>query len=335
MTKTLGALVSVVLVVSAAACDDDPVTSPSVTAPDAGAQPTPDGGAPNQQPPIENNPAPEQGLYVVDYRGAIVHMSLEDGTIHKTYGTQGSGEHQFVDPTGIAATKKHLYIADQGNLRLVRLARLDGAGWKAWSPGAGIEPYGVAALLSDDEKEENVVFSDYTGMQFLYAPADLEGAPKPGAKLKFNTCGVAIKKGGAAGSSGCSSGPALNTIVHPQNAEQVYTGGLNRPDGLAYLPDGTLVIADTGNNRVVCVNGASAGDFGKAGSEGDLAFQAISAVTTDLRGRIYVADTTNAKIVRVDDCEGTNPKVLWQKTDAIDQITALAAVGPYMSARRP
>ena len=125
------------------------------------------------------------------------------------------------------------------------------------------------------------------------------------------------------------------TAASPQNAEQVYTGGLVRPDGLAYLPDGTLVIADVGNDRVVCVKGASAGDFGKAGSEGDLAFQAISAVTTDLRGRIYVADTTNDKIVRVDDCKGANPKVLWQKTDAIDQITALAAVGPYMSARRP
>ena len=339
MKKALGAFLPILLVALVVACDDDEPSEASAPGADAAApsQNTPDGGPSSQQPPsMEVDPAPEQGLYVADYRGSIVHMSLDDGTVYKTYGTEGTGEHQFIQPAKLAATKKHLYIADYGNRRLVRLDRLDGTGWKAWTPGEGIEPYGVAAFLSEDEKEEIVAFSDYAGMQFLYAPEGFAGAPVVGAKLKFNTCGVALSKtGGAAGSAGCSSGPALSTIVHPRTGEQVYTGGLTRPDSLAYLPDGTLVIGDLGSKRVVCVKGASAGNFGKPGSEGDLEFQSVDAVATDLRGRIYVGDATRNRIVRVDDCNGASPKVLWDNGSEIDQLTGLVAVGPYLSVRNP
>ncbi len=327
---------------SVLACNDDDSSGGTAAGGDAGAfVPTQsDGGSSSgQSPPGVVANGPQQGLYVTDYAGALFHLSLEDGSELGKYGTEGDGANAYRRPSGIAATKKHLYVADTGNHRLVRLTVASGAGWKTLDLAPTAEPHGVGALLSADEKEEKVVFSDYAGMQFFTAPPDLAGAPAPGAKLQFNTCGVALREGESAGSTGCTSGPALNVVVNPNSGERIYpasagTGELSRPDGLAYLPDGTLVIADTGNFRVLCAKGPSArNDFGKQGDATDLEFRSVSAIATDARGRIFVADTTRKRVVRVDDCRGANPKVF--DTAAISQMTGLAAVGPYEGAAQP
>ncbi len=329
--RTLTLLTAAAACLALAACDDKDTNAPPAS-PDGGGVSVPDGSS-TQSPPGVIVEGPQQGLYVTDYAGALFHLSLEDGTVHGKYGTPGTGRDQYSRPTGITATKKHLFVADNGNRRLVRLTVASGAGWKELALGTEVEPHGVAALLSADEKEETVVFSDYPGMRFMIAPPDLEGTPAVGATLQFNTCGVALREGASAGSTGCTSGPALNVVVNPLNGERVHpanagTGELNRPDGLAYLPDGTLVIADTGNDRVLCARGPSSGDFGKRGSTEDLEFLGIAAITTDARGRIFVADADRKRIVRVDDCKGANPRVIYDGSD-ISQMTGLAAVGPY------
>lgn len=321
----------------APACDDDPATGAPAggdTADAGGGDGGGGGGGGSQSPPGEIALGPEQGLYVTDYAGALFHLSLEDGAVLGKYGTPGDGKDQYREPTGVAATKKHLFVADRGNRRIVRLTVASGAGWSVLTPDAPTDPYGVAAYLSEDEKEETLLFSDYDGMQFFTVPASFDAAPVKGASLDgFNACSVAIREDRALGTAGCSSGLALNIVVSASSGDRVYppsagTGELRRPDGIAFLPDGTLAIADTGNFRVLCVMGSSSGSFGKQGSEGDLELLSIAAVAADARGRIFVADPSRKRIVRVDDCDGTNPKVIYEG-ETITQITGLAAVGPY------
>ena len=64
--------------------------------------------------------------------------------------------------------------------------------------------------------------------------------------------------------------------------------------------------ADSGNHRIVTCDGPGLGDWrslGRRGS-GDHEFERPAAVAVDGSGRIYVADTGNGRIVRVDDIDG-------------------------------
>jgi hypothetical protein len=72
----------------------------------------------------------------------------------------------------------------------------------------------------------------------------------------------------------------------------------NRPQDIAWLPDGTLLVADgLGNARIAKFdrNGAFVGAFGSRGNgEGQLA--GVHGVAVDAQRRIYVADRSNHRI---------------------------------------
>lgn len=78
----------------------------------------------------------------------------------------------------------------------------------------------------------------------------------------------------------------------------------NTPSGLAIAPDGSLIVADTGNNRIrrVSPNGetstvAGNGSAGYAdGPASNAQFNGPIGVTVDARGNIYVADSYNDRI---------------------------------------
>jgi sugar lactone lactonase YvrE len=82
---------------------------------------------------------------------------------------------------------------------------------------------------------------------------------------------------------------------------------LSIPFGLAVSRDGTVFIADTGNNRVrrVTPNGtiqalAGSGLVGFAdGLGGQAMFSAPTALALDTKGNLYVADTINQRIREV------------------------------------
>jgi sugar lactone lactonase YvrE len=86
--------------------------------------------------------------------------------------------------------------------------------------------------------------------------------------------------------------------------------GLNSPEGIALAADGTVYVADTGNNRVVAIHPTTgqvtivAGD-GTAGSSGDTGpatraqLNGPTAVAVAADGTIYIADNGNGVIRRV------------------------------------
>ncbi|HQZ83480.1 MAG TPA: hypothetical protein PLR83_09680 [Pyrinomonadaceae bacterium] len=85
----------------------------------------------------------------------------------------------------------------------------------------------------------------------------------------------------------------------------VFAAGLHTPSQIAFLPDGKLIVADTGSNTIRSVDASGAvtiiagveneaGD--NDGTSTEARFRAPIGVATDAEGRIFVADTYNDRI---------------------------------------
>jgi len=80
-------------------------------------------------------------LYVVDIQGhRILVLDKNSGEELSTFGSPGSGDHNFFHPTNIAmGPNKHLYISDTSNFRVQEFTR-DGEFVKSYGAGVGTAP---------------------------------------------------------------------------------------------------------------------------------------------------------------------------------------------------
>jgi sugar lactone lactonase YvrE len=116
-----------------------------------------------------------------------------------------------------------------------------------------------------------------------------------------------------------SAGSAIVTTV-AGNGQPSYSGdggpataaGLKEPEGVALDPAGGLVIADGGNYRIrrvdpntgiistIAGGGHPPDDLGDGGPATEAALSVIGGVAVDTRGNLYIADTGNHRIRKVD-----------------------------------
>lgn len=82
------------------------------------------------------------------------------------------------------------------------------------------------------------------------------------------------------------------------------------PVAVARAPDGGLVIADRGNDRIVRVDDFGGGSWRTLGATGtgDGELRRPKGVAVDVNGRLWIADSGNRRLVRVDDITGSD----WQ-----------------------
>jgi sugar lactone lactonase YvrE len=168
-------------------------------------------------PPILGQPqaaavAPNGNIYVTDPADNLVQMFAPDGTSLGSFGGTGQAPGNLLGPLGIAVDASGaVYVADSGNKRV---QIFDGSGKfirQIGNDGSLTQPWGVAAV---NLGPGFVAVSDSVGEQIhVYRKTD----------------GAALAPWGAFGSD---------------------NGEFNQPRGIAAGADGSIYVADTGNNRI-------------------------------------------------------------------------------------
>ncbi len=179
---------------------------------------------------------------------------------------------RFSDPAGIARDASGvLYVADTGN-STIRMIAANGTVTTilgaAGVPGS-IDANGIASRF----RGPTGLALDSSGNLFI---ADTGNH----TIRKVTTAGDVSTFAGAAGQAGTTDG--TGTVAR-----------FSSPRGLAFGPDGTLFVADTGNSLIRMISPS-----GQVTTLTGATFNAPEGVTVDPSGAVYVADTGN-EVIRV------------------------------------
>jgi uncharacterized protein (TIGR03437 family) len=194
-------------------------------------------------------------------------------------------------PIGLALDGSgNLYIADSGNERIRRVTP-DGI-------ISTIVGTGTASSTGDGSAATNATIDGPSGVA-VDSSGNLFIAERAGQRIREVNSGGTISTIAGTGTGGAPSAETGNALD-----EELYY-----PEGLTVEPDGSLLIADSGNDRIrrwtkdgtiTTVAGSFAsGSSGDGGPATSAALASPSDVTIDSYGNLYIADTENQEIRRV------------------------------------
>ncbi len=241
-------------------------------------------------------------------------------------GQAGSGDDRFREPSGVAIDATFLYVADTGNRRVQVLewrdgdpfASLDGTS-RAGCGGSGSSAWGEVSDVALDVSS-NLYIALPTQMRVKgcdaqrgprpdlsfgaldqpYRPEDdLHNAPRGVAVAADGSVAVVESEGhrvvryGPDGSVAWVAGSAGLPGQEPAGASAIR---LKAPTDAAFLPDGRLLVSDTGNGRLLLLDGAGARSA--VWGEGQLDTPAGLTVLAD--GSLAVADAAAGRLRRFD-----------------------------------
>lgn len=237
----------------------------------------------------------------------LVRMDRFDGRGWRTYGREGSGVGQFRQPSDVTLDPAgRVYVADRGNRRVVRMDDFQGRGWVALE-GPFAEPRQLAVdpvhgriFVADPGLGAVLRFDDMAGKGRVELRAEVLGRP---ADLGFDRFGRLLVADGASGrlvrladprgpwevlDSGLpgidavSVGPDGSVYLVSAEAGRVVQldedlgeprsfggeGQLREPRDLTFDREGRLIVADSGNGRLVRLEDLSGADATVFGSPG-------------------------------------------------------------------
>lgn len=269
-------------------------------------------------------------LFVADAYNHRVQRITPAGDVH-IIGRRGSGPGEFMNPQAVVTDKSLGFaVLEQGGCRIQKFGpnvEWQGAfGFRGRGRGEMLAPTAMAggpcgALFVADTGNNRII---------KWSPDDVfaDSFPHPGDAPLMRPLGIAVDGAGRIWVAETARHRLiiLDPLLRPLGAlgrEGSQPGEFREPQALAILPDGTLMVADTGNNRIQVldrrghplqeITGGRAGSRAGAGllnAPGALTVRsdhgsprpALADAPADRSGarfEVYLSDTGNNRILRL------------------------------------
>jgi sugar lactone lactonase YvrE len=215
-------------------------------------------------------------IFVVDQSNhRLVQVKGIAGSLFTPFGTQGFGTNEFADPLGISLDAgMRIHVSDGARNRVVRIDDITGGAWtELGSTGNGVNQFSQPAGITVGANGKIYVVD--SGNDRIVRMNDMTGAG-------WITFGL---PGSGTGQFGLATWIALDA-------------------------SGRIYVADTGNCRIARFDDMTGANWVTQGIQGTGALQfqcqssQLGGIFVDSAGRILVADTGNARIVRMEDMTG-------------------------------
>ena len=202
-------------------------------------------------------------IYVADSGNSQIKKFDPTGKLLLSWGSFGSGDGQFRNPSGILVDQKYVYIADTGN---ARIQKFDKNGnfvltWGTYGYGRGL--FYTPVCLDEDKTGDLFVSDSGTNKIQIF---------DPNGKYKDE--------------------------IHP-----VFTNGINVTaiNSIVFDSQNNFYLVASDTNRILKFsdNGDLINYFGSGGNE-EGRFNNPSSIALDSNGYIYVTDTNNYRIQKFD-----------------------------------
>lgn len=274
-------------------------------------------------------------VYVAEAGNHRIQVLTRTGAFVRMWGSEGSGPGQFRRPAGIAVNAEgHVYVADTYNYRIQVFAN-DGTFLRSWGSkgtapgqfhdpkaldGTGPGPEGIAVdrngvvYVTDPWNHRVQVFASdgryLREWRHLPGPCGQFNTPDAIARCKRSyldaPTGIAVDRNGRVFvvNTGLSTNMDIfyvqeftpgGELDRVWGADGSGPGQFEMPAGVAVGEDGSVYVADRGNNRVqkFSADGRFATQWGAIGN-GRL--RQPVAIAAGENGRLYVAEPTNSRI---------------------------------------
>lgn len=252
---------------------------------------------------------PDGRIYIADSNNDRVQIFEADGTPVSVFGTSGSGDGEFEFPRGIAVGPDGLvYVADS-NRNDIQVFDVAGTHIRTVGFGQLQRPFDLEVddtyiYVADTQAHEITVLTldGKHALDFGHRGPDLGESERPrGLDLSADglTLYVAemdnerVTVWDLTGADGQGQGPAASQFIGGPGHSASY------PNSLTAMPDGGIVLADTGNSLLTRYDAAGEVLWSTGGRDGDFVTQLLNPrdVSHDPASDwLYVADTAHSRI---------------------------------------